>query len=626
MESIPYGALPALTHSPTSAASNLHVAPKAVSCPLVQQRCEPTPELVGQFYREAKRQIVKGDYLRRRWQPLYGPRFYALIKALRGFCSYEVKEGEAMCYPSEETVARACGISRRTLLYWFQRDPTGRFARKVKLPHGEVEWEEWTWSALQTFLRIAPKRRYDPVGQRSLKTSNRYFIRMDDPPVPEDEPLIWARAYELAEQYLHQQAEERERQARQEGRERSITQATSFERASCTLNNVQKLPAQQCAKAAQNRSSLPASFYPDSNRTIPDRQSGDEITIESSSPASSAKKTLVRGAASAATKQQQRDRETEKASQRSNASPETSQVEKRAPTPFELALAAAEEEAGSVLMEVLQQYGDPTPLVGMGTILVALVDAGAPVERLRALVELGRHRLRRREERGGHIRTTRQAYYIGILQHLAQQARERHWDVALMEREDQAEHEEFLRRRAMRRIGQQRRYIVPESEPREEPEAGAETAPEKPLETFAPVVIPHAFGGGADADPQAAHIPPDVPEGVEVADATTVATWYDHLPDPQGGQSRRVSVLWGFVREEIRGHLNIARRQHLDALVPKWDAARPRTLLLLCRLTYTARAVELSLRRELAPPFDKLLSRFFDEFQVVYAPGLEESA
>ena len=110
-----------------------------------------------------------------------------------------------------------------------------------------------------------------------------------------------------------------------------------------------------------------------------------------------------------------------------------------------------------------------------------------------------------------------------------------------------------------------------------------------------------------------------------MADTATAATWQDSLPDAeQRGQLRRVSMLWGFVRDALSDHLNIARRGQLEALVPKWDAARPRTLLLLCNTTYGARAVELNLRREIEPHFGKLLSRFFDEFQVVYAPGQEE--
>lgn len=82
---------------------------------------EPDDTLVRKFYPKAKQMIVTGDYLRRKWQPLCGPRFYALIKAIRGYCSYTIKEGEALCYPSEETLARACGVTRRTIINWLVR-------------------------------------------------------------------------------------------------------------------------------------------------------------------------------------------------------------------------------------------------------------------------------------------------------------------------------------------------------------------------------------------------------------------------------------------------------------------------------------------------------------------------
>ena len=85
-------------------------------------------------------------------------------------------------------------------------------------------------------------------------------------------------------------------------------------------------------------------------------------------------------------------------------------------------------------------------------------------------------------------------------------------------------------------------------------------------------------------------------------------------------------MLWSFTREAISDHLNLARRIQLDALRAKWDASRPRTLLLLCDTAWAARAAELNLRREIEPQVRKLLSCFFDEVQVVYAPGQEEPA
>lgn len=83
-------------------------------------------------------------------------------------------------------------------------------------------------------------------------------------------------------------------------------------------------------------------------------------------------------------------------------------------------------------------------------------------------------------------------------------------------------------------------------------------------------------------------------------------------------------MLWGFVRDAIRDRLNAARRSRIDALIPKWDASYPRTLLLLCKTAYTALVAELHLHREIEPQFGKLLSCFFDEIQVVYVPWREE--
>ncbi len=132
-----------------------------------------------------------------------------------------------------------------------------------------------------------------------------------------------------------------------------------------------------------------------------------------------------------------------------------------------------------------------------------------------------------------------------------------------------------------------------------------------------------ASNGDAPTVPEPASF---LPEGVEVVEAAVVATWRDHLPGPQNGQLRAVSMLWGFVRDAISDHLTIARRSQLDTLTPKWDAIRPRTLLLLCETTWAARAAELTLRREIEPQLGKLLSDLFDEMQVVYAPGWEARA
>lgn len=45
---------------------------------------------------------------------------------------------------------------------------------------------------------------------------------------------------------------------------------------------------------------------------------------------------------------------------------------------------------------------------------------------------------------------------------------------------------------------------------------------------------------------------------------------------------------------------------------------------LCCVGRLAARAAEMQLRRDIEPQIGKLLSRFFDDFQVVFAPGREQ--
>jgi hypothetical protein len=216
--------------------------------------------LVRQFWDEAKCQVVTGDYLRRKWMPRQGHRFYTLIKVLRGYCSYSIKQGEAPCFPSYETIAQACHVCRRTICTWMAHDKQGRFTHPK---HGE---------ALNRFVAVQPRRRYDPAGQRQVKTSNLYLVRMDDPVTPEDEALVWEKATALAIRHLEQQQEEQERQARRQHMEEAAAHRASCTEQDCTLNNVQKVHAQSSAETAQDRLSSPLHFNTDFHREESERR------------------------------------------------------------------------------------------------------------------------------------------------------------------------------------------------------------------------------------------------------------------------------------------------------------------------------------------------------------------
>jgi hypothetical protein len=411
---------------------------------------EPDPTLVEQFYAEAKRQIVKGDYLRRKWLPLYGPRFYSLIKALRAHCSYEIKAGEAMCYPSETTLARACGVSRRTILYWLVRVKAGEEQKGQKAGdfchprHGE---------ALQRFLRIMPKTRYDPVGQRSVKTTNRYFIRMDDPAVPEDEPLIWAKARELAAQHLASQRQEQEHTVRQQEFERRAAQAASSSEAVCTLNNAQILHTQQCAKTAQNRLFSPPLLNTDTHRSPQERDAPLVMATRISQAEINTQKNR--------TQEHERDEHRATSTSKSNvasAQPREDlfrhavpldEGEERRREEREAAMEAAYDAAGGVVRSLLEEFGDTNVRAGTAKALNALVAAGAPAEHMTALAYLARDRVRTFVLRGGRILDTQVGFYLTTLCNLAKEARRKGWQLEQIAAADRRRHERMIRHQGL---------------------------------------------------------------------------------------------------------------------------------------------------------------------------------
>lgn len=101
-----------------------------------------------------------------------------------------------------------------------------------------------------------------------------------------------------------------------------------------------------------------------------------------------------------------------------------------------------------------------------------------------------------------------------------------------------------------------------------------------------------------------------------VTDPAWITRLSRFVPDAEGardGSSRReVQMLWGFVRDALRPGLNIARRQHLDSLVPAWNPINPRELVLLGSTSYTIRFANMALLREINELVGKLLSRFFE--------------
>ena len=403
---------------------------------------EPDAELVKAFYSQAKQLIVKGDYLLKKWQPRCGPRFFTLIKTIRGFCSHKIKDGEEMCYPSEETLASACGVTRRTIINWLAREQgcnaacgscerckkRGQFCHKR---HGE---------ALQQFLRIEPQLRYDPKGHRSVKTSHHYFIRMDDPPVPEDVSLIWAKARELAIQALEQQAQEQAREARRQEVEAKAARAVSFGLGNCTYNNVKNGPAQQCETVAQDRLSSTSLFNHDFHRST----QGEERAAKA-----------TRSNQEESKQQANRTRRTEgNAHSTASVSPSNIASAQRDKDLFRhtICLAGEEQEqedarfqeaweaAGGIISSFLEEYGDASAVARRDAfkVLRAYLALGAPIEEIGPLAYLAHARVKAFEMRGGRILKTRAGFYVSTVCNLAHEARKKGWDVERIRKADQA--------------------------------------------------------------------------------------------------------------------------------------------------------------------------------------------
>ena len=440
-------------------------------------------------------------------------------------------------------LAAKIGKSRATVCRLLQRNAEGAIVEPQ--PDGPP-----VPSLLNRFVQVLPQQRYSQKHRRKVQTVNRFRVIWPIPPVPEEEASHTLRSSE----------------SQNETRKTSSSIPAA--------NQVDPPPTCACARLCAHekavvenlkmrQQSIVSSLVAEEtisnvpfHRTIRERQPGSITLLSEDNRTPSPKKALGVGEASGVSTGQHWGRTRQKAPSR----PLTRmlrQSEQEPPTGFALALAEAERAVGGVLVDLLQQYGDPNPLVGMRTILVALVEAGAPVERLCELAYLGRNRLRRFQLRGGHIQTTVPGYFINLMRNLASEAKGKGWDTARMEREDRIKHDEILRRIAARGItkpGGHAEGPEPDLEAAdEEAEAITEPAPMEPRDASAYEAL-SAAGATADAEdpPPVAPEPANyLPECVAVAETAVVETWRDHLPDPETSQLRAVSMLWGFVREAI---------------------------------------------------------------------------
>jgi len=134
------------------------------------------------YYQDIKNEITQPDnvtvttkYFWTKWAPALGPVATCLILRLRQYCYYNRLTGEKReyCWPSQTSLAAEVGIKDKK---------TVQKAISLLESHG--------------FVRREANYRYDPVQRKKVRTTDTYFISMDDPLVEEDKVQVLIKTAE----------------------------------------------------------------------------------------------------------------------------------------------------------------------------------------------------------------------------------------------------------------------------------------------------------------------------------------------------------------------------------------------------------------------------------------------
>ena len=134
------------------------------------------------YYQDIKNEITQPDnvtvttkYFWTKWTPVLGPVATCLILRLRQYCYYNRLTGEKReyCWPSQTTLAAEVGIKDKK---------TVQKAILLLESHG--------------FVKREPNYRYDPIQRKKVRSTDTYYISMDDPLVEEDKVQLLIKTAE----------------------------------------------------------------------------------------------------------------------------------------------------------------------------------------------------------------------------------------------------------------------------------------------------------------------------------------------------------------------------------------------------------------------------------------------
>ncbi len=533
------------------------------------------------FYYSALREVTGDNYLIREWLPRKGPWFVALIQALRQWVSEQQTRKNPVPFDLNE-LARRCGVSRATVSRWLARQDRGRgpfvdedLGRFLKIKHHyQVRKEQAEGGGLRTYVQ---------------QTCNEYWVAMDDPTVPEHDHLVRALEHALQARWASPTAQDGYQKA---ASATIVTYESQNETHSPTsLESQNEIQGETTSyeshfETAYRRLKMRLHYdndHYDNDYDTKGQVDNKKMSTRKGRAAKEDKKALVGGQAGASS-----------ARQAGSTVDLMHAMLSSEPSPRDLALAEAERRVGAYISALLESFGGVDISNGTNAILEALVDAGTPGEVLMALVDVAKTRLRQQQELGRDI-GSKTGYFITIMRDLAARGREQGWNVSQIAREDQARFSEQLRAAYEQQASQVEEQDAPSDD---------DTAEECP-----PVV-------GADVEEGTSFY-----GEVELLDAPRLATLSDTVPDPHTGQPRSLSMLWGFVCQELEPKLSTTRRYYLQSVTPKWDPERPAVLLLSTDSMPRATFVQHTLRADILPRVEKQLAPYFSTYQVVYTPS-----
>ena len=134
------------------------------------------------YYQDIKNEIIQPDsvavstkYFWTKWVPVLGPVATCIVLRLRQYCYYNRITGEKReyCWPSQITLASEVGIKDKKTVN-----------KAIKLLEG------------YGFVRREPNYRYDPARKKKVRSTDTYYISMDDPLTEEDKSELVVKTAE----------------------------------------------------------------------------------------------------------------------------------------------------------------------------------------------------------------------------------------------------------------------------------------------------------------------------------------------------------------------------------------------------------------------------------------------